>query len=94
MELFIDDDYSGRTWHASLIGGIDGTSITRVVVDLVDGSTAEATVDAGRLSPGNTLFYARPAALPRQVRAYDATEKLVATHVVRSCSGGVDCEVR
>lgn len=94
MELFLDDDYSGRTRHTSLIGGIDGTDITRVVVDLVDGSTAEATVNTGRLSPGNTLFYARLAAEPRQVKAYDAKGDLVATHAVKKCSGGVDCEVR
>ena len=94
MELFLDDDYSDKTWHASLIGGIDGTTITRVVVDLVDGSTAEATVNAGRLSPGNTMFWARLAAMPREVKAYDASGKLVVTHVVKKCSGGVDCEVR
>jgi hypothetical protein len=94
MELFLDDDYSDETWHESLIGGIDGTTISRVVVDLVDGSTAEATVDAGRLSPGNTLFWARLPAMPREVKAYDASGELVATHVVKKCSGGVDCEVR
>jgi hypothetical protein len=82
MEAFVGEDFSGRSWHASIIGGVDGTSITRVVVAMVDGATTDATVDTGRLSAGRTLFWARLPAMPRSVRAYDARGRLVVQHLL------------
>ena len=94
MEVFTDDDYTGRTWHASVIGGFDGTTATRVVITMVNGETADATVDSGQISAGDTLFWASLPAEAAGVTAYDADGQVVAEHQVRSCHSPVDCEVR
>lgn len=94
MELFLDDDFGGRTWHQSLLGGLAGTSIDRVVVTLVDGDQVEATVDAGRTRAGATLFWARLPGAAAEVTAYAEDGRLVALKAVRPCKDPVDCEVR
>jgi hypothetical protein len=94
MEVFTAEDYTGRAYHATLIGGFDGTEATRVDVTTVDGQVVPATVDRGTISDGDTLFWATLPADAASVTAYDADGKVVATHRVRSCTDPVDCEVR
>ena len=94
MELFTGDDFSQHSWSGTVIGGFHGTAATRVLVDLVDGSQVEADFSAGELSRGNTLFWAKVPSQIARVKAYDAQGKLIEEHALRSCSGGVDCEVR
>jgi hypothetical protein len=94
MELFLGDAFPGRQARQSVIGGFDGADTTRVVLTLTDGSTHEATVDAGRISPGDTLFWGLVSGELAKVTAYDADGRVLEQHTVRACSGGVDCEVR
>jgi hypothetical protein len=94
MELFVDDDFADRTWSQSLIGGFHGSTTARVLVEMTDGSQAEAQVDVGAMSPGNTLFWAKLAKPVALVRAYDGDGKLLAEHRLRECEDPVDCEVR
>lgn len=94
MEVFLDDTYPGRVHEQSVIGGFDGTSATRVDLRLVDGSTAEATVDSGAVSPGDTLFWAEVPEGVARVTAYDDSGAVVADHRIRDCDNPVDCEVR
>jgi hypothetical protein len=94
MELFTDDDYSNRKWSQSLIGGFHGADTARVLVETTDGAQAEAQLDVGTMSPGNTLFWAKLAHPIAWVRAYDANGKLLAEHRLRDCTDPVDCEVR
>lgn len=94
MELFTDDDFSERTWSQSLIGGFHGSGTTRVLVEMTDGSHAEAQLDVDEMSPGNTLFWAKLPHAVAWVRAYDGDGKLLAEHRLRDCKDPVDCEVR
>lgn len=94
MELFTSDDYSSGSPSTVWIGGLDGTDVTRVVFDLADGTSMEATVATGTFVPGDTMFWANVPGELMQVRAYDASGKLVDDHEIKPCSGGVDCEVR
>lgn len=94
MELFTSEDYSSGSPSTVWIGGLDGTDVGRVVLDLADGTSVDATVLAGTLVPGDTMFFADVAVEPRKVTAYDASGTVIDDHAVESCSGGVDCEVR
>jgi hypothetical protein len=94
MELFTDDDFADRTWRQSLIGGFHGDDTARVLVEMTDGSHAEAQLDVDAMSPGNTLFWARLPHAVAWVRAYDADGTLLAEHRLRDCTDPVDCEVR
>jgi hypothetical protein len=93
MELFTDDDYSDHRWAQSLIGGFHGADTARVLVEMTDGSQAEAQLDVS-MSPGNTLFWAKLATPVALVRAYDDHGRLLAEHRLRACTNPVDCEVR
>ena len=94
MELFVDDDFADRTWSQSLIGGFHGATTTRVLIEMTDGSQAEAQLDVDSMSPGNTLFWAKLAKPVAWARAYDGDGKLLAEHRLRDCTDPVDCEVR
>lgn len=94
MELFTSDDYSSGAPSTVWIGGLDGTDVTRVVLDLADGTTMEAEVLAGTLVPGDTMFFANVPGELLKVTAYDSDGVVVDDHAIESCSGGVDCEVR
>lgn len=94
MELFVDDDLSGRTWAQTLLGGFHSADTTRVLVETTDGSQTEAELDVDSLSPGNTLFWAKLTEPVARVRAYDADGELIAEHRLRACKDPVDCEVR
>lgn len=95
MELFTSDDYSSGSPSTVWIGGLDGTDVDRVVLDLADGSTMDAEVMAGTFVPGDTMFWANvPGDELRQVTAYAADGTVIDDHAVLACSGGVDCEVR
>jgi len=95
MELFTSEDYSDGLPSTVWIGGLDGTDVARVVLDLADGSKTDATVLSGTLVPGDTIFWADvPGGELRQVSAYDASGVLLDDHAIEPCSGGVDCEVR
>ena len=90
MELFVDDDFSDRTWSQTLLGGFHGADTTRVLVQMTDGSQAEAQLDVDEMSPGNTLFWAKLAKPIALVRAYDAYGRLIAQHRLRACVNPVD----
>lgn len=94
MELFTSEDYSSGSPSTVWIGGLDGTDVERVVLDLADGSSTEATVLPGTLVPGDTLFWANVPGELRHVTAYADDGAVVDDHAIESCSGGVDCEVR
>jgi hypothetical protein len=61
---------------------------------LSDGSSQIASIDAGIMVDGATLFWAETPAEVARITAYDSDGEVVAEHEVRDCSGGVDCEVR
>lgn len=94
MELFTSEDYSSGSPSTVWIGGLDGTDVERVVLDLADGSTMDAEVLAGTLVPGDTMFWADVPGELTHVTAYDAQGGVVDDHTITSCRGGVDCEVR
>lgn len=94
MELFTSEDYSSGSPSTVWIGGLDGTAVTRVVLDLADGTSLEAEVLTGTLVPGDTMFWADVAGDLVHVTAYDAAGEVVDDHAIEPCSGGVDCEVR
>ena len=94
MELFTSEDYSSGSPSTVWIGGLDGTAVERVVLDLADGSTMDAEVLAGTLVPGDTMFWADVPGELTHVTAYDADGAVVDDHAITSCRGGVDCEVR
>ena len=94
MELFLDDTVRERHVLQSVIGGLDGTKATTVVLTLTDGHRQDATIDSGQISPGDTMFWGVVDGSVARVTAYDDQGDVVATHRVRACSGGVDCEVR
>lgn len=94
MELFTSEDYSSGSPSTVWIGGLDGTDVARVVLDLADGSRRDAEVMAGTFVPGDTMIWADvPGDLTHET-AYDAAGDVVDDHAITSCSGGVDCEVR
>ena len=80
--------------QSTLIGGMHGTTTTRVVLTLQDGSTTEATIDRGRIAKGATLFWALTGSQTVRVTAYDATGNLVEDHPLSSCDDPVDCQTR
>lgn len=94
MELFTSDDYSHGSLSTVWMGGLDGTEVERVVFDLADGSTVDASVLPGTLVPGDTMFWANVEGEPTMVTAYDAAGAVIDDHKISACSGGVDCEVR
>jgi hypothetical protein len=94
MEVFLDESYPRGGARHSVIGGLDGADTSRVELTLVDGARAEATVDAGELSQGDTLFWAETTAEVARVTAYDAAGDVIDVHEVRACTDPVDCEVR
>jgi hypothetical protein len=94
MELFTSEDYSDGLPSTVWIGGLDGTDVARVVFDLADGSKTDAEVLPGTFVPGDTIFWANLTGELRQVTAYDASGTKIDDHLIQSCSGGVDCEVR
>jgi hypothetical protein len=94
MEVFLEDTYDGRVLRQSVIGGFDGTTATRVELTLTDGSSEDASLDSGRISRGDTLFWANVEGDLASVTAYDDAGDVVARHQVRACSDPVDCEVR
>ncbi len=53
MEVFTGDDYSGRRWQATTVGGFDGTAAARVELTLVGGEKVDTTVGRGTISPGD-----------------------------------------
>lgn len=94
MEVFLDETYGREGPDHSVIGGLDGEDVGRVELTLVDGTRTEATVDAGGLSAGDTLFWSETTAEVAVVTAYDGDGEVVERHEVRECTDPVDCEVR
>ncbi len=93
MELFIDDLYGRSGATSSIIGGFDGVA-RRIELTLVDGTVQAASIDAGVMSAGDTLFWAETPVEVARVTAYDSDGEVVEERSVRDCDGGVDCEVR
>lgn len=94
MELFTSENYSSGAPSTLWIGGLHGTETTRVVYELADGSTIEASVLRGDFVPGDTMFWADVPGDLTRVTAYDAAGEVVDDHTITTCSGAVDCEVR
>jgi hypothetical protein len=91
MELFPGGTFDGRVHRPTVIGGFRGTRATEVELTLKDGTRVPATVDSGRVSPGDTIFWARTESPPVRATAYDAAGALVEDHKVTPCDDPVDC---
>ncbi|MXG90804.1 DUF3040 domain-containing protein [Nocardioides flavescens] len=94
LELFDAPDYSTGSPRMLWIGGRDGTDAARVELVATDGSRTEATVAAGTVVPGDTMFWGPVTGELAEAVVYDADGDVVERHEVRPCDDPVDCEVR
>ncbi len=94
LELFSDETYTDGTARTVWIGGTDGTDVASVELVDVDGTRIQATVAAGTLVPGETMFWGTvPGELAIAVTR-DADGDVLERHEVKPCDSPVDCEVR
>jgi hypothetical protein len=94
MELIPGGTLEDRRPEPTVVGGMHGTAATRVELTLRDGNTANATVDSGRISHGDTIFWARLDSAPVKATAYDAHGRVVEEHQLTACDDPVDCSTR
>jgi hypothetical protein len=94
LELFSTDVYSSGSHQTVWIGGTDGTDVATVELVGTDGTSVEATVAAGTLVPGETMFWGTVAGDLALAVTRDADGTVLERHEVRPCSDPVDCEVR
>ncbi|MFN7151327.1 MAG: hypothetical protein ACK4V6_17845 [Microthrixaceae bacterium] len=93
MELFSQENFVTGRATTLWIAGLHGTDVARV--DFVsDEETVAATVAAGTLVPGESMFWADVSGELERVVAYDADGAVIEDHRLRPCSDPVDCEVR
>jgi hypothetical protein len=92
MEVFAGN--AGAEDAPSLaVAGLPDDSVTRVEFVNTAGKIVEGMVDH-TMAPGSSIMWASvPGALARVI-AYDSDGLVVYEHSLRTCSGGVDCEVR
>lgn len=92
LEVFAGD--AGPEDAPSLaVAGLPDDSVTRVEFVNTAGEVVEGTVDH-TMAPGSSILWAGvPGALARVI-TYDSSGAVVDDHALRSCTGGVDCEVR
>ena len=75
------------------VAGLPDDTVTRVEFVNTAGTIIEGTVDH-TMAPGSSIVWASvPGALARVI-TYDSSGAVVDDHSLRSCTGGVDCEVR
>jgi hypothetical protein len=94
MQLIPGGTLEDQRLEPTVVGGLHGTTTTRVELTLRDGSTADATVDSGRISRGDTLFWARLDSAPVKATAYDKDGRVVEDHELTPCDDPVDCSTR
>jgi len=94
MELIPGGTLENNRLQPTVVGGMHGTSTTRVVLTLRDGTTARAVVDAGRVSRGDTIFWALVESQPIRATAYDGDGHVVEDHRLTACDDPVDCSTR
>ena len=78
---------------ALAVAGLPDDSVTRVEFINTAGKSFSGTVDH-TMAPGSSILWAKVSGALARVVAYDAEGDVVEDHTLRSCSGGVDCEVR
>ena len=107
MELIPGGTLENNVNQPTVIGGMHGVRATRVMLTLKDGTTADAVVDSGRISPGDTIFWALLDSPPVRATAYDAAVPWSRTtgglrYAIRSTArladrlwmAGTDCRAR
>lgn len=92
MEVFAGNAGEGDA-PSLAVAGLPDASVTRVEFINTAGNVVEGTVDH-TMAPGSSILWASvPGALARVI-TYDSSGAVVDDHSLRSCTGGVDCEVR
>ena len=94
LELFSTDVYSSGSPQTVWIGGTDGTAVATVTLVTTDGTRVEATVAAGTLVPGETMFWGTVTGELAVAVTRDSDGEVLERHEVKPCSDPVDCEVR
>lgn len=94
MQLIPGGTLENHRFQPTVVGGMQGTTTTRVVLTLRDGTTANATVDSGRISRGDTIFWALLESPPTRATAYDHQGNVVEDHGLTPCDDPVDCSTR
>ena len=94
LELFSTPTYVNGSARTVWIGGTYGTDVASVDLVTTDGTTVPATVAAGTLVPGNTMFWGTVDGELAQAVTRDAEGKVLEKHEVKPCSDPVSCEVR
>jgi hypothetical protein len=94
LELFSTDVYSAGSPQTVWIGGTDGTDVATVTLVATDGTKVEATVAAGTLVPGETMFWGTVTGELAVAVTRDIDGEVLQRHEVEPCSDPVDCEVR
>jgi hypothetical protein len=94
LELFSTEDYSTGAERTVWIGGADGTEVASVTLVTTDGTEVKATVAAGTLVPGETMFWGTVGGELAQAITRSADGEVLERHELKPCSGGADCEVR
>jgi hypothetical protein len=94
LELFSTPSFSTGVPRTVWIGGTDGTEVASVTLVTTDGTEVEATVAAGTLVPGETMFWGTVDGALAQAVTRDADGEVLERHRVKPCSDPVDCEVR
>jgi hypothetical protein len=94
LELFSTDTYGGGSPQTVWIGGTDGTEVASVDLVATDGTRVEATVAAGTLVPGDTMFWGTVTGELAVAITRDADGDVLERHELKPCSDPVDCEVR
>lgn len=89
-----EDLAQNHRFQPTVVGGMHGTRTTRVVLTLRDGSTTNATLDTGRISRGDSVFWALLDSPPVKATAYDRHGHVVEDHRLTPCDDPVDCSTR
>jgi sigma-70-like protein len=94
MELIPGGTLENNRFQPTVVGGMHGTTTTQVVLTLKDGTTANATVDSGKISTGDTIFWAVVDSPPVRATASDGAGRVVEDHELTPCDDPVDCSTR
>jgi hypothetical protein len=94
LQLFSTDDYGSDGPQTVWIGGTHGTEVATVDLVSTDGTQVAATVTAGTLVPGDTMFWGTVSGELAVAITRDADGDVLERHELEPCSDPVDCEVR
>jgi hypothetical protein len=94
LELFHTPTYTTGSPRTVWIGGADGVDVASVDLVTTDGETVTATVAAGTLVPGETMFWGTVEGELAKAVTRDAEGHVIEEHDVKPCSDPVECEVR